>query len=310
MAKRLQGCAKRVGGRARLPLSTPYASGGVAGRPGGYGAVLSEGPVRRLLFASLSGRVAFSMLPLGFVLFAVGETGSNATAGAMVAGVHRGERAGAGARADRRPPRRHRAGAVRVRVLGRRSPALVVAAALGAPSWVLVALSGARRARPAAARARSRARPGGSRCATRDLQRAFALDSAGEEGALIVAPLLVSVAVAIASPRAALLIAARRDARGTVAAGRSRLGARIAPSERARGPTARGCRRALWLLLAALAGTAAALGAIDVAVPAAAREAGHVAAAGVLLAVMAVGTVAGSLLAGARDVALAAASGA
>ena len=50
----------------------------------------------------------------------------------------------------------------------------------------------------------------------------------------------------------------------------------------------------------ALVGTAAALGAIDVAVPAAARENGNVAAAGVLLAVMAVGTVAGSLLAGGR----------
>ena len=44
-----------------------------------------RGPIRRLLLASLAGRVAFSMLPLGFVLFAVAETGSTATSGAMVA---------------------------------------------------------------------------------------------------------------------------------------------------------------------------------------------------------------------------------
>ena len=30
-----------------------------------YSGVLSERPIRRLLFASLSGRVAFAMLPLG-----------------------------------------------------------------------------------------------------------------------------------------------------------------------------------------------------------------------------------------------------
>jgi predicted MFS family arabinose efflux permease len=57
---------------------------------------------------------------------------------------------------------------------------------------------------------------------------------------------------------------------------------------------------ALWLLLLALAGTGAALGATGDAIPAAAREGGNVALAGVLLAAMAVGTVAGSLLAGAR----------
>jgi predicted MFS family arabinose efflux permease len=57
----------------------------------------------------------------------------------------------------------------------------------------------------------------------------------------------------------------------------------------------------LWLMMLALAGTAAALGAIDVAVPAAARAQGEVAAAGLLLSGMAVGTMAGSLLAGPRQ---------
>jgi predicted MFS family arabinose efflux permease len=54
------------------------------------------------------------------------------------------------------------------------------------------------------------------------------------------------------------------------------------------------------LLYGALALAAAALGAIDISLPAAARELGHFNAAGVLLAGMAVATVAGSLIAGRR----------
>ncbi len=56
----------------------------------------------------------------------------------------------------------------------------------------------------------------------------------------------------------------------------------------------------LWLVVAALVPPAAALGAVDVAVPAAARAQGEPSVAGVLLAAMAVGTVAGSLLSGRR----------
>ena len=101
--------------------------------------------------------------------------------------------------------------------------------------------------------------------------------------------------MALASPRAALLVAAAGMLAGTVAASRSRLAAAIAPPRvgRARAPAR--LPAALWVVMLALVGTAAALGAIDVAVPAAARENGNVAAAGVLLAVMAVGTVTGSL---------------
>jgi hypothetical protein len=130
-------------------------------------------------------------------------------------------------------------------------------------------------------------------------RRAFALDSAGEEGALIVAPLIVALVVAVASPSAALIVAAAGFLAGTLAAGRSRLVAAAAgraerPRAQARAPAA------LWLLVAALVPPAAALGAVDVAVPTAARAQGAPGAAGVLLAAMAVGTVAGSLLAGTR----------
>jgi MFS family permease len=54
------------------------------------------------------------------------------------------------------------------------------------------------------------------------------------------------------------------------------------------------------LLYGGLAATAASLGAIDISLPAAAREHGHFSAAGGLFAVMAIGTVVGSLVAGRR----------
>src|SRR5262245_12112564 len=51
----------------------------------GYGAVLAERPIRRLLIASLAGRVGFMMLPLGLVLFAAAQTGSTAVTGTLIA---------------------------------------------------------------------------------------------------------------------------------------------------------------------------------------------------------------------------------
>src|SRR5690349_12014854 len=144
------------------------------------------------------------MLPLGFVLFGVGETDSSATAGVMVAGFTvasalapvRGrivDRRGAGALAAF-------AWACAAAIAG-----LVLAAALSAPTWALIALSvlGGLVLPPLGPFTRA---AWGLALEDRDLQRAFALDSAGEEGALIIAPLLVAVAVAVASPRAALLI--------------------------------------------------------------------------------------------------------
>ena len=88
----------------------------------------------------------------------------------------------------------------------------------------------------------------------RTLERAFALDSAGEEAALIVAPLLVAAAVALASPRAALLVAAAGMLAGTVAASRSRLAARDRSPARGTCPRARALPAALWLLMLALGG--------------------------------------------------------
>jgi MFS family permease len=130
------------------------------------------------------------------------------------------------------------------------------------------------------------------------LQRSFALDSAGEEGAVIFAPLLTALLAGLFSPAAGVAIAAAALLAGTAAT------ARAAP-QRVAQPIPSGGRvplpPALWLLYGALAVTAASLGAIDISLPAAARANGHFSAAGALFAVMAVGTVAGSLVTGRRD---------
>ena len=127
---------------------------------------------------------------------------------------------------------------------------------------------------------------------------------------MIVAPLLAALSPALLSPEAALAIAAAALLAGTVAT------ARPGCAEHVAAPAARGPARvplpgrAVAALSARSRLTAAALGAIDIALPAAARELGHFSAAGVLLAVMAVATVAGSLLAGRAPLARAAGAGA
>ncbi|HWK30039.1 MAG TPA: hypothetical protein VNS09_25945, partial [Solirubrobacter sp.] len=128
------------------------------------------------------------------------------------------------------------------------------------------------------------------------LQRTYALDSAGEEAVVIVAPLLVALLAGLASARVGLAVAGAALLAGTALASRTRLaaGRRDARAAGVRAPLP----AALWLLYGALGATAAALGAIDIAVPAVARREGDQSAAGVLLAAMAVATVAGSLLTG------------
>ncbi len=264
---------------------------------GGYVAVLAERPVRRLLIASLAGRLAFATLPLGFVFFAMSETGSSATAGALVAAFAATSVLAPvrGRIVDRHGPRALVAFAV---ACSSALSALVLAAIVGAPSAVLVGFGGVAGLGAPPLGAFTRAVWGRAlREDEQRLQRLFALDSAGEEGALVVAPLVVAAIAALGSPRASLAVAAAGMLAGTLAAARSPLARGLAPA--AEGPRARPkLPAALWLVFASLVPPAAALGAIDVAVPAAAEEAGREAAAGILLSAMAIGTVGGSLLAG------------
>jgi MFS family permease len=247
-----------------------------------------------MLLASLAGRVGFLMLPLGLIFLA----GSAARAGALVAAfsITSALAPARGRIVDRHGPRALAGFAlvcavatwVLVLAVSADAPAAVVVA-LGAVAGLVVPPLG-----PFTRAALGRAlRERGER-----LQHAYGLDTAGEESALIVAPLIVAIAAGLLSPAAALTIAAAVMLVGTVAASRTTLASTAEPqaAEARAGPLP----AALWVLYGALAATAAALGAIEIAVPAAAREQGHVSAAGVVLAAMAAGTVAGSLLAGRR----------
>jgi predicted MFS family arabinose efflux permease len=131
------------------------------------------------------------------------------------------------------------------------------------------------------------------------LQRTYALDAAGEEATLIVAPLVVAGIVAADSAGAAVLVAAGGLLAGTIASARTSLAASLARRrvEDAVAPRAR-LPAPLWLVIASLAGPGAALGTINVAVPALTRSAGAPASAGLLLAALGAGTAVASLVAG------------
>ena len=105
LARRLQGCAKRPATHGAAADARTLA-GLVRGREG-YGAVLAERSVRRLLLASLAGRVGVPDAAARALIFA--RPGSAATAGALVAAFSVDQRARARARADRRPPSAPRA---------------------------------------------------------------------------------------------------------------------------------------------------------------------------------------------------------
>jgi predicted MFS family arabinose efflux permease len=267
---------------------------------GGYGRVWSERPVRRLLVASLAGRVAFSMLPLGLVLFASAETGSTATAGALIAafGVASAAAPVRGRIVDRRgPPALIGFGAVCAAGL----VALYAAGEANAPAAALCAIGGVVGAAVPPLGAYTRAVWGEAlRGRGEQLQRTYALDAAGEEATLIVAPLMVAGIVAADSAGAAVLVAAGGLLAGTIASARTSLVTGESARGRAQDAAAPRARlpAPLWLVIASLAGPGAALGTINVAVPALTRSAGAPASAGLLLAALGAGTAVASLVAG------------
>jgi MFS family permease len=267
------------------------------GAEGGYRAVLADRAVRRLLAASLTGRLAFAMLPLGLVLFTVAQTGSSATAGALVAAfsVTSALAPARGRIVDRRGPPALIAFAAGCSSL---IAALAVAGAMDAPAALLVILAGLAGlvVPPLGPFTRT---VWGSALADR-LQRVFALDSAGEEAANIVAPLVVALFVALASPGWALGVAAAGMLAGSATSARSALTRRLAPPAQGGSTPRVRLPPALWLVIASLLGPGAALGAVSLAVSALSRADGAPARGGLILAAFALGTPVASLLTGRR----------
>lgn len=265
-----------------------------------YAALLRDRGLRHLLLGSQAARLGASMLPLSLVLFAASTAGSAGAGGAVLAAFV--------ATSTLHPARARlvdRLGAVALAGFVVAFVALLgVLAALGAvASTVAPLVAGAALAGAFAPPLGpfTRAVAGAALRGTPEvLQRAYALDSAAEEASLVLAPLLVGLIVAVWTETAALLVGAGLMLAGGLATSRNSLAERL-PTRRRAAADAAPLPGRVWLAIASFTATGAALGAIDVGVPAIARAAEVPALAGVLLGTMAVGTVLAGLLAGLKS---------
>jgi MFS family permease len=258
-----------------------------------YAALLRDRGLRQLIVASQLARLGCAMLPLGLVLFGTAAGGSPAAGGAVLAGFL--------ATTAFHPARARlvdRAGAKALGGFVAGLCALLVVTSGAAPLVAVAALAGA--CTPPLGPF-TRALTGEALHDRTDaLHRAYALDSAGEEASLVLAPLLVAFITELSSAAAAVLFAAVVTLLGGLATARSSLAETLPTASRDASASHPRVPARAWLVIGALAATGTALGAVDVGVPAIARAAGSPAAAGLLLAAMAVGTALAGLLAGLR----------
>jgi MFS family permease len=266
-----------------------------------YRSVLALPGSPRLLLSALLGRLPQGMSTLAILLLVRQSTHSYALAGLAV-GVNTLASAAAaplqGRLVDRYGRRRVLlpASMVQAVILA----ALVVAAANHAGAVILVTLSGLAGAMlPAVApTVRALLREVFPDPAVRET--AYALDAVIQEVIWTAGPLVVAFVIAAVSPSAAVLLLAAVGVTGTVLFVRSPLvagrGTRTADEPRRAALADHRLRR----LLAPVALTGVALGAIEVGLPSLALHAGSRTASGVLLALWSLGSMAGGLLYGAR----------
>lgn len=265
-----------------------------------YRAVLRAPGAPRLVVAALVGRMPQGMLPLAILLTVEAATGSYAAAGAVVAGYLAA--AALVAPVHGRLVDRFGQTAVLVPctfVFAAGFTAVALAAAAGLPPLALVALAalGGLGNPPLAAclRALWAALLRGP-----ELERAYALDSTVQELIFISGPLVVGAFLAVAQPAAALVAAAALSVTGTLTFATARASRGWRGGERARhwaGPLrAAGIRTVV--ALAPLVGIT--IGMAEVSIPAFAEQRGQPGAAGFLLALWSLGSMAGGLWYGTR----------
>jgi hypothetical protein len=268
-----------------------------------YGFLWRDRRVLELLGASVGGRLCFSMLPLGIVLFSRDVSGSIAVAGAA-----------AGAfgltNAALSPARGHLVDRLGWRGLAGLSVAfgaalgayLVVGLSVGT-SAAVIGFAGVAGALAPPIGAAARAVWGATfRGRESELHALYAADTTLEEATLVGGPLLVGAIVAIASAEAAVAAAAIGIVVGGAASALSTLGRTLGthPGTPGGGIRAAGMSRRMLILIASLVGPAVALGCLEVTVPAFSAEHGSVAWAGPLLAVVSAGSILGGIWYGTR----------
>jgi MFS family permease len=266
-----------------------------------YLEILRTPHVARLFAASLLARLPIGINGLAIVLLLRAETGSFAVAGATSGALALGTGLGA-------PLAGRVVDALGARVLlalaGLHAASLLGLVALaraGAPAVALVvtAVVAGAALPPASSVLRARypalfaGQPG-------LIQGAFALDSVLTEAIFTVAPLLTAALVLLLDPAAALLLSA-----AAVLGGSAALVAALPPVERAERRPRSGRLGALAApgirtLVASMLPVGFAFGTLEVALPAFADEQGAPELAGVLLALLSIGSVAGGLVYGAR----------
>jgi MFS family permease len=277
-----------------------------------YARVLGAPDVARLLGAAVLARMPIGIDSLAMVLFTRAQTGSFAAAGLVAAAFGLGS--GTTSPVQGRLIDRHGHARVMLPLAALHAMALGALVALGlsgAPTAALVACGLAAGASIPPVGSVVRPLLSGLLAADQNLlPTAYALDGIAIETVFIVGPLLTAVTVSVASPAVALLIACGLVLAGTVVLV-------TAPASRAWRPVASGEERHLLgalaspgvrTLIAATAPVGFGLGATEVTMTAFASNHGSRAAAGVLLALWAVGSGLGGLAYGAREHASAAAT--
>ncbi|MEA2310558.1 MAG: hypothetical protein QOE28_526 [Solirubrobacteraceae bacterium] len=267
-----------------------------------YRSLLSLPGARAPLAASIAGTVPIGMYGLAILLLARDASGSFATAGRVVGCFGIANALGAVAQGrlmDRvGQPRVLRPAAV-AHLLA--LAGLVLAARAGAPAWALGACALAAGASLPQLPAAMRTLWGALVPDEERRETAYALVSITFEVSVVTAPALVAAIVALASPSAAVLVAALLGAGGALAFSATRASRSWAGSPRAvgwLGPLAAPGMRTVFAVLLAFG---VAVGVVQVAVPAFATARGSAADAGVLLAALSAGSLAGGLVYGSRS---------
>lgn len=268
-----------------------------------YRALLTDRSFLALLASSVLARMPLGMIPLAILLFARASTGSLLAAGLTVAAYTLTSAAFAplqGAMLDRVG---HRA-VLLVAGVGQAGllVALVLAGGAGAPAVLLAALAALAGALlpPVSACVRSlwpAAAPKGVA-----LETVYALDAVTQEVIWTLGPLIVGVSAALGSSSAAVLVCAAVGVSGTL------LFAGVPSVAAASGAGSREARRGgplrssgLRALLVAVSLVGVTIGALEVGLPALAIHLRAPSAAGLLLALLSLGSMAGGLLYGARS---------
>jgi MFS family permease len=269
---------------------------------GAYRSVLREAGFPRLVVAVNLARITVAVIPLAEVLLVRSRTGSFADAGIVTAAWALAS--GLLAPFQGRLVDRHGQPRVLLPCAALCAVALagfVVAAVHDEPVWVLAVLSAAAGAAfpPVGASMRNLWKERLAGDETR-LATAYSFESVVVELMFVAGPALCALVVAVASPQAALVGAAVATVVGTTWMATSRVSRDWPPEPSSMGRAGALGDRGLRTLVFVTVPVGAALGTLDIGMPAFARAHGHPASAGLLLTAFAVGSMAGGLWFGSR----------